>query len=89
MVQQQALPLTILTVQRLTIPTPAQRQMLHTLRRQVHLLQRTTAAAPALTRLLTRPVDINAATHTVVRGDTVYNISKRYNITPRQSACME
>ena len=27
------------------------------------------------------PVDINAATHTVVRGDTVYNISKRYNIT--------
>lgn len=26
------------------------------------------------------PVDINAATHTVVRGDTVYNISKRYNI---------
>lgn len=27
------------------------------------------------------PVDPNAATHTVVRGDTVYNISKRYNIT--------
>ncbi len=27
------------------------------------------------------PVDINAATHTVIRGDTVYNISKRYNIT--------
>ena len=27
------------------------------------------------------PVDINAATHTVVRGDTVYNISKRYHIT--------
>ncbi|MDO4997713.1 MAG: peptidoglycan DD-metalloendopeptidase family protein [Neisseria sp.] len=27
------------------------------------------------------PVDINAATHTVVKGDTVYNISKRYNIT--------
>ncbi|KPN72950.1 peptidoglycan DD-metalloendopeptidase family protein [Neisseria sp. 74A18] len=27
------------------------------------------------------PVDINAATHTVVRGDTVYNISKRYQIT--------
>ncbi len=27
------------------------------------------------------PVDVNAATHTVVRGDTVYNISKRYNIT--------
>ncbi|MCP2039626.1 lipoprotein NlpD [Neisseria sp. HSC-16F19] len=27
------------------------------------------------------PVDINAATHTVVRGDTVYNISKRYNIS--------
>ncbi|KPN71740.1 peptidoglycan DD-metalloendopeptidase family protein [Neisseria sp. 83E34] len=27
------------------------------------------------------PVDINAVTHTVVRGDTVYNISKRYNIT--------
>lgn len=27
------------------------------------------------------PVDINAATHTVVRGDTVYNIAKRYNIT--------
>lgn len=27
------------------------------------------------------PVDINAATHKVVRGDTVYNISKRYNIT--------
>lgn len=27
------------------------------------------------------PVDINAATHTVVRGDTVFNISKRYNIT--------
>lgn len=27
------------------------------------------------------PVDINAATHTVVRGDTVYNVSKRYNIT--------
>lgn len=26
------------------------------------------------------PVDINAATHTVVRGDTVYNISKRYGI---------
>lgn len=26
------------------------------------------------------PVDVNAATHTVVRGDTVYNISKRYNI---------
>ena len=52
--QQQALPLTILTVQHLTIPTPAQRQMLHTLRRQVHLLQHTTAAAPALTRLLMR-----------------------------------
>ena len=49
-----ALPLTILTVQRLTIPTPAQQQMLHTLRRQVHLLQHTTAAAPALTRLLMR-----------------------------------
>lgn len=27
------------------------------------------------------PVDINAATHTVVRGDTVYNIAKRYHIT--------
>ena len=27
------------------------------------------------------PVDINAATHKVVRGDTVYNISKRYHIT--------
>ena len=27
------------------------------------------------------PVDVNAATHTVVRGDTVYNISKRYNIS--------
>ena len=27
------------------------------------------------------PVDINAATHTVVRGDTVYNISKRYSIS--------
>ncbi|STZ75801.1 peptidoglycan DD-metalloendopeptidase family protein [Bergeriella denitrificans] len=27
------------------------------------------------------PVDINAATHTVVRGDTVYNVSKRYNIS--------
>ncbi|MBF0803257.1 MULTISPECIES: peptidoglycan DD-metalloendopeptidase family protein [unclassified Neisseria] len=27
------------------------------------------------------PVDIHAATHTVVRGDTVYNIAKRYNIT--------
>lgn len=27
------------------------------------------------------PVDINAATHTVVRGDTVYNISKRYHIS--------
>lgn len=27
------------------------------------------------------PVDINAATHTVVRGDTVYNISKRYQIS--------
>ena len=27
------------------------------------------------------PVDVNAATHTVVHGDTVYNISKRYNIT--------
>lgn len=27
------------------------------------------------------PVDINAATHTVQRGDTVYNISKRYQIT--------
>lgn len=27
------------------------------------------------------PVDINAATHTVVRGDTVYNISKRYRIS--------
>ncbi|UOO83013.1 peptidoglycan DD-metalloendopeptidase family protein [Uruburuella testudinis] len=27
------------------------------------------------------PVDINAATHTVIRGDTVYNIAKRYNIT--------
>lgn len=27
------------------------------------------------------PVDINAATHTVVRGDTVYNISKRYKIS--------
>ncbi len=26
------------------------------------------------------PVDVNAATHTVVRGDTVYNISKRYGI---------
>ena len=26
------------------------------------------------------PVDINAATHTVVRGDTVYNIAKRYQI---------
>ena len=54
--------------------------MLHTLRRQVHLLQRITAAAPALTPSYA-PVDINAATHTVVRGDTVYNISKRYNIT--------
>lgn len=27
------------------------------------------------------PVDINAATHTVQRGDTVYNIAKRYQIT--------
>lgn len=27
------------------------------------------------------PVDINAATHTVVRGDTVYNISRRYQIS--------
>lgn len=27
------------------------------------------------------PVDINAATHTVVHGDTVYNIAKRYQIT--------
>lgn len=27
------------------------------------------------------PVDINATTHTVVRGDTVYNIAKRYQIT--------
>ena len=27
------------------------------------------------------PVDINAATHTVVRGDAVYNIAKRYQIT--------
>ncbi|QRN41744.1 MAG: peptidoglycan DD-metalloendopeptidase family protein [Neisseriaceae bacterium] len=27
------------------------------------------------------PVDINARQHTVVRGDTVYNISKRYNIS--------
>lgn len=27
------------------------------------------------------PVDIHAATHTVVRGDTVYNIAKRYNIS--------
>lgn len=27
------------------------------------------------------PVDVNAATHTVVRGDTVYNISKRYGIS--------
>ena len=27
------------------------------------------------------PVDINAATHTVQRGDTVFNISKRYQIT--------
>ncbi|CWR16899.1 membrane peptidase [Neisseria meningitidis] len=27
------------------------------------------------------PVDINAATHTIVRGDTVYNISKRYHIS--------
>ena len=27
------------------------------------------------------PVDVNAATHTVVRGDTVYNISKRYNVS--------
>ncbi|MDO5640299.1 MAG: peptidoglycan DD-metalloendopeptidase family protein [Neisseria sp.] len=27
------------------------------------------------------PVDINAATHTVVRGDTVYNVARRYNIT--------
>ena len=27
------------------------------------------------------PVDINAVTHTVVRGDTVYNIAKRYQIT--------
>ena len=27
------------------------------------------------------PVDINAATHTVVRGDTVYNISKRYHVS--------
>jgi lipoprotein NlpD len=27
------------------------------------------------------PVDINAATHTVVRGDTVFNIAKRYQIT--------
>lgn len=27
------------------------------------------------------PVDINAATHTVERGDTVYNISKRYQIS--------
>lgn len=26
------------------------------------------------------PVDVNAATHTVVRGDTVYNSSKRYGI---------
>ena len=34
------------------------------------------------------PVDVNAATHTVVRGDTVYNISKRY-ITQDNPACME
>lgn len=27
------------------------------------------------------PVDINAATHTVIRGDTVYNVSKRYQIS--------
>lgn len=27
------------------------------------------------------PVDINAAQHTVVRGDTVYNISRRYQIS--------
>lgn len=27
------------------------------------------------------PVDLNAATHTVIYGDTVYNISKRYRIS--------
>lgn len=27
------------------------------------------------------PVDINARTHTVVRGDTVYNLSKRYAVS--------
>ncbi|MBP6563212.1 MAG: peptidoglycan DD-metalloendopeptidase family protein [Neisseriaceae bacterium] len=26
------------------------------------------------------PVDVNARTHTVVRGDTVYNLSKRYGV---------
>ncbi|MBP6116803.1 MAG: peptidoglycan DD-metalloendopeptidase family protein [Neisseriaceae bacterium] len=30
------------------------------------------------------PVDVNARTHTVVRGDTVYNLSKRYNV-PQES----
>ncbi len=30
------------------------------------------------------PVDVNARTHTVVRGDTVYNLSKRYGV-PQES----
>lgn len=30
------------------------------------------------------PVDINAVYHTIVSGDTVYNITKRYNITQDQ-----
>ncbi|WP_118794742.1 M23 family metallopeptidase [Neisseria meningitidis] len=40
-------------------------------------------AVPAATQppVQSAPVDINAATHTIVRGDTVYNISKRYHIS--------
>ncbi|HGO7969406.1 TPA: peptidoglycan DD-metalloendopeptidase family protein [Neisseria meningitidis] len=40
-------------------------------------------AVPAAAQPLVQsaPVDINAATHTIVRGDTVYNISKRYHIS--------
>lgn len=30
------------------------------------------------------PVDVNAASHTVAAGDTVYNITKRYGITQEQ-----
>ena len=43
----------------------------------------TTVSAPVSTGYVPNysPVDINATNHTVQRGDTIYNISKRYQIT--------